>query len=167
MSLAYIAQASEHQRLEWIDGHTLEILLDGAVTGGQVMVVRSHMGVGSASPLHLHRKEDEMFVILEGEGVFWVGDQVHEVGAGGSVFLPRGVPHAYHFTSPVVDMLTICTPAGMESFFRGAGRDLTTPRPEGWSVTMEALVEAARSGGQEILGPPPELPQRRASTATT
>jgi quercetin dioxygenase-like cupin family protein len=166
MSLAYIAQAGEHQQLEWIDGQILEVLLDGSATEGQVVVVRSHLAAGSASPMHLHRNEDEMFVILEGEGVFWVGDEVHEVGAGGAMFLPRDMPHAYHFTSPTVDMLTICTPAGMEGFFRGAGRDLSTPRPEGWSVTMEALVEAARSGGQEILGPPPQLPQPRVSTAT-
>jgi hypothetical protein len=77
------------------------------------------------------------------------------------MFLPRNVPHAYHFTSPTVDMLTICTPAGMEDFFRAAGRDLSAPRPEGWSVTLEALVEAARAGGQEILGPPPELPRAK------
>lgn len=155
MSLAYIAQAADHERLEWIDGKELQVLLDGAHTGGQVMVVRSTLGDGSASPLHLHRNEDEMFVLLKGHGTFWVGDDRHEVGEGGAVFLPRNVPHAYRFTSPEVDLLTICTPSGMESFFRGAGRALTDPRPDGWEITMEALVTAAAVGGQEILGPPP------------
>ncbi|QSR26478.1 cupin [Nocardioides aromaticivorans] len=155
MSLAYIAQAADHERLEWIDGKELQVLLDGSHTDGQVMVVRSTLGEGSASPLHLHRKEDEMFVVLRGHGLFWVGDERHEVGEGGAVFLPRDVPHAYRFTSPEVDLLTICTPSGMEGFFRGAGRKVTDPRPDGWEVTMEALVAAAAAGGQEILGPPP------------
>lgn len=155
MSLVYIAQAADHDRLEWIDGKELQILLDGTHTAGQVTVVRSTLGEGSASPLHLHRKEDEMFVLLSGHGLFWVGEERHEVGEGGAIFLPRDVPHAYRFTSPEVDLLTICTPSGMEHFFRGAGRRVSDPRPDGWEVTMEALVSAARDGGQEILGPPP------------
>ncbi len=155
MSLAYIAQSSEHQQLEWIDGATLSILLDGDATNGQVTVVRSRLGEGAASPLHLHRNEDEMFVVLRGAGLFWVGDERHEVGEGGSVFLPRDVPHAYRFLTPDVDLLTICTPSGMEDFFRGAGRDLRSARPEDWAVTMGSLAAAAEAGGQEIIGPPP------------
>lgn len=155
MSLAYIAQAADHDRLEWIGGHPIEILLDGSHTDGQVTVVRSSLAEGSASPLHLHHHEDEMFVILKGHGLFWVGEECHEVGEGGAMFLPRDVPHAYRFTSPEVDLLTICTPSGMEGFFRGAGRRLTDPRPDDWEVTMPALIAAAVAGGQEILGPPP------------
>jgi len=155
MSLAYVAQAAEHQKLEWIDGATLSILLDGDVTNGQVTVVRSRLGEGSASPLHLHRNEDEMFIVLRGTGLFWVGDERHEVGDGGAVFLPRNVPHAYRFLTPDVDLLTICTPSGMEGFFRGAGRDVRAPRPDGWSVTMASLIAAASAIGQEIIGPPP------------
>jgi quercetin dioxygenase-like cupin family protein len=158
VSLTYIAQAADHQQLEWLGGHPIEILLDGSNTAGQVTVVRSHLAAGSSSPLHVHHREDEMFVLLRGEGLFWVGDECHEVGEGGAVFLPRDVPHAYHFTSPEVDLLTICTPSGMEDFFRAAGRDLRTPRPEGWEVSVAAMVEAAARGGQEILGPPPGMP---------
>lgn len=155
MSLAYIALAADHERIEWIGGHELQILLAGDRTAGQVTVVRSSLGAGSASPLHLHHEEDEMFVVLKGHGTFWVGDHRHEVGEGGAVFLPRDVPHAYRFDAPEVDLLTICTPSGIEGFFRGAGRRVTDPRPDGWAVTMEALAAAAVAGGQEILGPPP------------
>lgn len=158
MSLAYIAQAADHDRLEWVGGKELQILLDGSHTRDQVTVVRSSLGQGSASPMHLHRREDEMFVVLKGHGFFWVGDDCHEVGEGGAVFLPRDIPHAYHFTAPEVDLLTICTPSGMEHFFRGAGRRITDPRPDGWEVSMAALLAAGAQGGQEILGPPPAVP---------
>lgn len=154
MSLPYIAQAAEHQQLEWIGGCTMSILFDGAATDGQILVVRSRLTEGAASPVHLHQREDEMFVVLKGDGLFWVGDDCHEVGEGGAVFLPRSIPHAYRFTSPEVDLLTICTPSGMEDFFRAAGRDVREPRPQDWDVSMEALLAAAEAGGQQILGPP-------------
>jgi len=155
MSLPYVANGGMHEQLEWIGGHRLELLLDGARTEGQVTVVRSHLGPGSASPLHVHRREDEIFVVLTGEGLVWVGEERHDVGPGSAMFLPRNVPHAYRFTSTEVDFLTICTPSGMEDFFRGAGRPWGSVGEPGWEVTTEALVAAAAAGGQEILGPPP------------
>lgn len=154
MSLSYIAQSNEHQELEWIGGGRMSILLDGEATNGQLTVVRSQLRAGAASPLHSHQNEDEMFVLLKGDGIFWVGDERHEVGEGGSVFLPRDVAHAYRFVTDV-DLLTLCTPSGIEGFFRGAGRDLKDPRPDGFEITMQAMAAAAIAGGQQILGPPP------------
>lgn len=155
MSLAYVAQASEHQQLEWIGGAAMSVLLDGAATDGQLAMMRTRLTRGAASPAHVHSAEDEMFVVLQGSGIFWVGDQRHEVAEGGSVFLPRGIPHAYRFTSETVDLLTICTPAGIERFFRAAGWDISRPKPEGWALTPASLHAAAADTGQQILGPPP------------
>lgn len=157
MSLGHFANQGEHQELGWLGGGILTVLLDGKATAGQLTVVRSSLGQGAASPLHVHHEEDEIFVLLAGHGVVYLGDEVHELGAGGVVYLPRDVPHAYRFLSDQVDMLTICTPSGMEDFFRGAGHDLADGATE-WEVTMPDLVAAARAGGQEILGPPPPLP---------
>ncbi|MCW2845287.1 MAG: hypothetical protein JWN22_3203 [Nocardioides sp.] len=163
MSLAHIAQAADHQQIGWLGGGTLSVLLDAATTGGQLTVVRSQLPAGSASPLHLHRREDEMFVLLKGRGLFHVGDEVHEVGEGGAVFLPRDVPHAYRFLTEDVDFLTLCTPSGIEGFFRAAGHDLAEPAPPGgWQITLQDLAAAAVAGGQEILGPPPPLPDHLA-----
>src|SRR5689334_19300129 len=114
MSLGYLANEGQHQRLGWLDGGVLSVLLDGAATSGQLTVVRSTLGKGAASPLHVHHREDEIFVLLAGHGIVHLGDEVHELGAGGVVYLPRDVPHAYRFLSDEVDMLTICTPSGME-----------------------------------------------------
>ena len=155
MSIAYLAQDGEHQQLEWLEGSVLQVLFDGAATQGQLAMFRGRYSKGAASPVHAHANEDEMFVVLAGEGVFWVGDERHVVGAGGSIFLPRNVPHAYRLTSERVDMLTICTPAGAEGFFREAGRDLSLPRPDGWAMTPDAMAEAASHHGLTILGPPP------------
>ncbi|MEO5852488.1 MAG: cupin domain-containing protein [Nocardioides sp.] len=153
MTLAYVANAADHQQIEWIGGGTVSVLLDTAATAGQLTMVRSRLPKGAAAPVHQHSREDEMFVLLRGSGIFWSGDQRHEVGEGGVVFLPRDVPHAYRMTEDV-DMLTLCVPSGMEEFFRGAGHDLATPRPDGWELTHAALAAAAERVGQHLLGPP-------------
>ena len=71
------------------------------------------------TPLHVHEREDELFYILEGEHVITVGDQELEVGPGGLVFGPRGVPHAQRRATPRAGrLLAMCSPAGLEGFFR-------------------------------------------------
>jgi len=126
MSIAYLAQAADHEQLEWLGGGVMRILLDGNKTGGQLTMLRSAAAGGSASPVHVHAREDEIVVLLQGSGIFWAGGHRYELSEGGVAFLPRNIPHAYRFTSQTVDMLAVCTPAGTEEFFRAAGWDLHT-----------------------------------------
>ena len=52
------------------------------------------------------------------------------------------------------DLLMITTPGGIEGMFRHAGRDLTTPRPDGFELPKSLLAEASELYGGVILGPP-------------
>jgi len=45
--------------------------------------------------LHLHRADDEAWVVLEGRLGFQVGDEQLEVPAGESLLVTRGTPHTY------------------------------------------------------------------------
>jgi mannose-6-phosphate isomerase-like protein (cupin superfamily) len=47
------------------------------------------------APLHLHRSDDEAWVVLEGKLGFRIGDQEVEVAAGEWLLVPRGTPHSY------------------------------------------------------------------------
>jgi mannose-6-phosphate isomerase-like protein (cupin superfamily) len=47
------------------------------------------------APLHVHHEDDEAWYVLEGVLRFRLGEETFEVGAGGSVLAPKGVPHAY------------------------------------------------------------------------
>ncbi|GGN00489.1 cupin domain-containing protein [Streptomyces fuscichromogenes] len=154
MSSPYVARAGEHEQLEWIGGGIMEVLLDAQRTGGALSVFRSTVPTPTASPVHVHPAEDEIFVMLSGSGLVWIGDRRFELAPGGVAFLPRGVPHAYRFTSDDVDMLAIATPSGMEGFFRDAGWNRSRPKPAGWAVTPEALGRAGAANGQIVLGPP-------------
>jgi mannose-6-phosphate isomerase-like protein (cupin superfamily) len=43
--------------------------------------------------LHLHRSDDEAWLVLEGRLGFRVGDEEQEVAAGESLLVPHGTPH--------------------------------------------------------------------------
>ena len=153
--MAYVAQSADHQQLSWIGGSTLSVLLDSSATDGSLMIMSSDLSAGDASPLHQHSCEDEVFLLQSGSAVVWVGDKRFEVGPGGVAYLPRDVPHSYRITSDHTRMLTVCTPAGLEGFFREAGHDLASPIPEGFAITPARMGPAAAAHGVTILGPPP------------
>ena len=89
-------------------------------TGGSFSIVEELDPLDT--PLHVHEREDELFLVLEGEHVFTVGATEHEAGPGDLVFAPRGVPHAQRRVVPRAGRtLTMCSPAGFEGFFRELG----------------------------------------------
>jgi len=125
----YIRQASEHQRLAYGAGAELAVILDAAISGGQLTVIDSHGRRGDASPVH--GNDDEAFLLLDGEMTVWVGDQRWQLRPGGIVFLPRHIPHAVR-CDIACRMLVLSTPAGFqERVFRSAGWDLSRPVPDG------------------------------------
>jgi quercetin dioxygenase-like cupin family protein len=154
MSMAYLAQPEQQQQLEWLDGGTLAILLDGQATNGQLMVGRFDVSEGEAPPYHRHTHEDEVFMLIKGTALVWSEDEEMELNEGGIVYLPKNIPHAYRITSKRADLLMINTPAGIEGMFRYAGRDTSTPRPDGFEISTERLTEASERFGNVILGPP-------------
>ena len=152
--MAYLAQPDQQQKLEWLDGGTLAMLLDGAATDGQLMVGRFDVSRGEAPPYHMHTREDEVFMLIKGTALVWYDDQEMELAEGGIVFLPKNIPHAYRITSATADLLMINTPAGIEGMFRHSGRDRATPRPDGFEISPQKMAEGAKEYGQVIVGPP-------------
>jgi quercetin dioxygenase-like cupin family protein len=154
MSMAYLAQPEQQQQLEWLDGGTLALLLDGKATNGQLMIGRFDVSEGEAPPYHRHTHEDEVFMLIKGTALVWSDDKEMELKEGGIVYLPKNIPHAYRITSKKADLLMINTPAGIEGMFRYAGRDKSTPRPDGFEIPTQRLIEASEKFGNVILGPP-------------
>jgi quercetin dioxygenase-like cupin family protein len=149
-----IRQAGEHQRLAYTGGHELTVILDAAITGGQLTVIETHARSGDASPVHVHSRDDEAFLLLDGAMTVWAGDQRHQLQPGGIAFLPRRLPHAVRYDT-ASRALILSTPAGsQERVFRAAGWDLSQPRPDGWQPTQDALLQAAGQAGVTLLGPP-------------
>ena len=86
-------------------------------TGGSFSILEETAPLDT--PPHVHANEDELFIVLEGEHEFTVGDAVFDVGPGAVVFAPRGVPHSHRRVVPRTGrFLTLVSPAGFEGFFR-------------------------------------------------
>lgn len=47
------------------------------------------------APLHLHRSDDEAWIVLDGTLGFRVGDEERQVAAGDSLLVRRGTAHSY------------------------------------------------------------------------
>jgi quercetin dioxygenase-like cupin family protein len=152
MSMAYLAQPDQQQKLEWLDGGMLAMLLDGKATDGQLMIGRFDVAEGEAPPYHKHTREDEVFLLIKGTALVWCDEQEYELAEGGIVYLPRNIPHGYRITSKHADLLMINTPAGIEGMFRETGRDMSTPRPEGFQIKPDPALAAKY--GNVIVGPP-------------
>jgi len=70
--------------------------------------------------LHVHEHEDETWLILGEEYMFFqVGDRTFQAHPGDHVFGPRGVPHRYaNCCASVARALIMVTPADFEGFWR-------------------------------------------------
>ncbi len=65
-------------------------------------------------PMHVHDNEEEHFIVLAGKALIANGDNRVEAGAGSSITIGRGVPHAWCNLSEDVPlrMLVIFSPGG-------------------------------------------------------
>lgn len=61
--------------------------------------------------LHLHRSDDEAWIVLAGRLGFRVGEEEREVAAGDSLLVTRGMPHSYwNATAESARYLLVMTP---------------------------------------------------------
>lgn len=151
MTVPCVANDADHQSLEWLSGHPVKVLLDSAATGGQLMMLESTPHAGSASPLHVHGREDEMFLLLAGAVLVVVGEQRYELGKGGVAFLPREVLHAYRITRDA-HLQTLTTPGGLEEFFRTAGPTWLPRSRTGGDGSLSGLFGSLLGGGDDVPG---------------
>ncbi len=88
-------------------------------TGNTFGMFEDNIPPGAGPPLHIHEREDEFFRVLSGRFLFICGDTRTEVGEGGCLLLPRGVPHRFeNIGSTTGRLMVIVTPGGFEGFFQ-------------------------------------------------
>ncbi len=144
----------DYERIAWLHGQEVAVVLDSELTAGQFSLLDAHTRRGDASPVHVHRRDDEAFFLLDGAMTAWIGDERYEIQPGGICFLPRNIPHAVRF-DVASRVLLLNMPAGPQlDIFRALGWDLSEPLPEGWQLPVEAVREAALRSGVEVVGPP-------------
>ncbi len=141
----------------WFLDFLATIKASAATTDGGVAVLELLAPKGTGSPLHVHRREDEWFYVIEGELTFWVGGDVIPAPVGTFVYGPRDIPHTFFVNSPQARFLLVTEPGGFENFVRAVAepaQSLTLPPDSSQPPSPEELTATAAEYGIEILGPP-------------
>ncbi len=141
----------------WFNGGLGVLRATGDQPEGRYAVMELLAPKGFASPLHIHRREDEFFVVLSGEVRVQHGETVIEAVAGSVVYGPRGIAHGFHVDSAEARLLLFFGPAGVEGFFREGGKpagSLGLPPADEQFLDKQALKEIASRYDQEFVGPP-------------
>jgi mannose-6-phosphate isomerase-like protein (cupin superfamily) len=153
--MSLITEHLTTSRWLWFAGALVVVHVDASRSDGRLGMWESIEPGGTALPLHVHRREDEQAVVLEGRVAFWVGDRVHQLCAGDTVALPRGVPHAHRVTSSRARILTMASPGGFERLFTDLGILATPDAPPPAPPNVAARTELLARLGVETVGPPP------------
>jgi mannose-6-phosphate isomerase-like protein (cupin superfamily) len=118
-------------------------------TAGACTVLELNALPRSGPFLHVHHREDEWYYVLSGEFTFKAGREEFGLVTGGSIWLPRGIPHVWANTATTEGKLILmCQPGGFERFFDEMGNvpiDKKSP---------EKMKELMSKYGMEMLGPP-------------
>jgi quercetin dioxygenase-like cupin family protein len=142
----------------WSMGMLFERLLGAAESDGAMGVALITQAPGSATPLHVHSRESEAFLLLEGSMTYRAGEEVYRLGPGGFIYLPSRLPHAFRITgaSPT-RFLALATPATILSLYEEIGVPAQERRLPGAPPSAEDVgrwIEAAGRHGIEVVGPP-------------
>ena len=146
----FVLGADEGDAYWWLG--TLSITkLRGDRTEGGVDIVDHRVPAGYAPPLHVHRGQDEIFFVLEGQLSIRCGPDAWEAGAGSMVFLPRDVPHGFVVTGDgPARTLLINAPAGFAEVVTALGDradELVLPGPDVAMPQPERVAEVTEAHG--------------------
>jgi quercetin dioxygenase-like cupin family protein len=128
--------SSNNDTCRWFFNTLVRIQLSSGDGTDGVSLLEHRAPFGDSPPLHIHRTEDEIFYILEGDFRFKLGEAERRATTGATLLVPRGTPHTYRVES------------------RGGGRWLTVIR----GGDFERFVQAVSRPAERIELPPPGAP---------
>jgi quercetin dioxygenase-like cupin family protein len=106
---------------------------------------------GFGAPAHISESEDKLFIVLEGQVKYLVGDQTEVATPGARVLVPKGVVHGFtNVGASDARHILISTPRRHEEFFRDL-HNIPDPREQ----HLDMLPTIAARNGQRIVGPLP------------
>lgn len=118
-------------------------------TDGQSWVLEIVNPEPAATPLHIHRRHDEMFYVLEGTYRIQIGREVVDAPPGTFAYARRGTPHTFVSSGDGPGrLLQMGTPGGLEEFLREMDRLLAAGADE------SALARLLEAWDTENVGPP-------------
>ncbi|MGW4247832.1 cupin domain-containing protein [Nocardia sp. NPDC004722] len=117
------AAVRQAQDAEIIGNETtsVRLLIDSNEAGGSVSTVEVTMARGADGAVpHYHTLSDELFYVADGELQVLAGDKILTVGAGGTIVVPKFMPHAFGASPDSSARILIALMPGVErhGYFR-------------------------------------------------
>ncbi|HWI06294.1 MAG TPA: cupin domain-containing protein [Solirubrobacteraceae bacterium] len=159
-----IRQDGDGEQMWFAGGGVFTWKATAAETAGAFTILEDRMERNKMTPMHLHPEQDETVYVLDGDLLVDIEGEQHAVHRGGLFFAPRGVPHAFMVTSETARVLAFMVDGSGESFYRQAGRPITSPADAEQPADFGLLRQVAESSPSiELIGPPPFEPVAAAS----
>jgi quercetin dioxygenase-like cupin family protein len=115
--------AMEPVWLEARPGERFLVRVPAEATGGAYAVVEVVSSVGDKTPLHVHTKEEEYILVVDGRLRAQLGEEIIEAGPGEMLTLPRNIPHAWGNAGDTpLRMMVTASPGGCERALIAAAR---------------------------------------------
>lgn len=117
--------------------------------GDMIIVASSEKGFAfkGGPPLHIHKLQDEVFYVGQGEFLVQLEDEVYTIKTGDTVFIPRGTRHTY--ANPIEN-----NPGNLISIHQPAGK---TEDGFNYLVTTGKMPDPSMDPNGVIVGPPIDL----------
>jgi mannose-6-phosphate isomerase-like protein (cupin superfamily) len=127
-------------------------------TGGLAALAEVRLPPLTAGPnLHVHTREDELFVVLGGVMTVQVGAEVREIAAGGLVWGARGTPHAFaNRADEPLHIMIMWIPGGAEGLFLDMREYL---QAAGGTPDPQVVADLQARYGAAPAGPPIPIPR--------
>ena len=151
MSLTIVALGKEEGTAVWFLNTLAIVKARSSQTGGAFGLIEQLAPVGSGSPYHVHRAEDESFYIMEGELEFFSEGRRFVRGPGAYVFLPRDIPHGFRVVGTSTSRFLIL-------ILREGSRDSSTDMGE--SAQARDVAGAVRAGHRQARQFSQRIPAR-------
>ena len=117
---------------------------------GALSVFAEEVPPRAGPPLHVHQREHETFVVLEGRVRFHCDGDEEILGPGGIVMIPPGAHHTFkNVGAETARVVVTFTPGGGEGFFKAVEAEGLEPPAD-----MARIAEIGAEYGLEFVGPP-------------
>ena len=134
----------------WYIGHLMSLLVTSKETSGRYALLRATERRGLEPPPHTHTKEDETFLILEGEVIYTVGNHSFHAKEGDVMFLPKNIQHSFKIQTEKLETLIFLNPGGLENYFvemsKPAEELQLPPLPQGPPDIKKLVATASKYG---------------------
>lgn len=140
-----VRDQADDQWLQVTPGERFRIRVSSAQTMGAYSILEIVADPHNGVPFHVHNKEEEHFIVLDGTLDIAVGNRRWDAVGGSSATVRRGEPHAWCNPSHTpLRMLIVFSPGHIDGLFRAtAGLN-----------DVDKIAAIAARYGTELIGPP-------------